>query len=113
MYFKIERFILFYAFFKGYKVDDNGESLYGECIRRSDEVLSDLFHVVCLMNKNGGRAEIRFKGSRTKYFLNNKWCDGYNRGRTSYRGTEGIGQYNMAEHPEYDVFTANLGREDE
>ena len=67
------------------------------------------------MNKNGGREEIRFKGSqtKTKYFLNNEWCDGYNRGTTSYRGTEGIGQYNMAEHPEYDVFMANLGREDE
>jgi len=111
-HFKIERFILFIAFVKGYKVDDNGESLYGECIRRSDEALKDLISFICLMNKNGGHAEIQFKGTRTKYFLNNKWCEGSNSGTTSYRGDRGIGQYNMAEHPEYRNFLANLRREE-
>jgi hypothetical protein len=111
--FKIERFILFYAFFKGYKVDVGGVPLHGECIKRSDEIVKDLLRFTCLMNKNGGCAKVQLNDSQTTYFLNNKWCDGRGTGTKSYLGNEGIGQYNMAEHQEYHNFLANLGRDEE
>jgi hypothetical protein len=109
--YRIEKFILFYAFVKGYKIV-NGEYLHGECVRDSDEVLNDLIRFLCLINKNKG-IEIQFDNEDGTYWINNKMCDGQKGGTTSYLGPKGMGQYNIAAHPLYKDFLKNLGRAEE
>lgn len=87
---KIENYILFVAYFRGYKT-----GLRREFVRFSEDIASELVSIICSINKFHSHS-VTFEGSSKPYWIKAGWCTGapYNGG-----GSTGKGIHNMFTHP--------------
>jgi hypothetical protein len=103
--FKIERFILFVAYFKGYKRDSNNKAIKREMVRFSSKIALEFVGIICTMNSKK-KYTIDIGGK--KYTINAQWST--SNGGKAKTGKSGKGQYNISAHEDFQEFSENLRR---
>ena len=103
--FKIENYVNFNSFFKGYKRDVLDQPIMREWCRFSEAIVSEIVDIITSINRNL-KHTIKFDDSDEIYKIENGWSTG-----SRNTGAPGWGMYNIATHPRFNDFLETLKRD--
>ena len=101
---KIENYVNFNSFFKGYKKNVLGQPITREWVRYDESIVSEIVDIITSLNRDLEHST-KFDDSDEIYFIKAGWSTG---GREN--GSPGWGRYNIGTHSRFNDFLENLSR---